>query len=56
MPGWPINKIIQGRNPCDKRRSIAEYSALFPGIDFSLVCILKLEILKILYLWDKFSI
>ncbi|KAJ4787137.1 Phosphoglycerate mutase-like protein [Rhynchospora pubera] len=24
-----------GRNACDKRRSITEYSALFPGIDFS---------------------
>jgi broad specificity phosphatase PhoE len=24
-----------GRNPCDKRRRITEYSALFPGIDFS---------------------
>ncbi|KAJ1689100.1 hypothetical protein LUZ63_013255 [Rhynchospora breviuscula] len=24
-----------GMHPCDKRRTIAEYSALFPGIDFS---------------------
>jgi hypothetical protein len=46
---------MQGVHPCDKRRSITEYHALFPAIDFSLARINLCCFSIISHYWDLFA-